>query len=105
MIENVRAESIYTIDEISDFVLPIVKKYKAERAVLFGSYARKEADASSDIDVMVVGGNQFDLTDIFCIADDLNRITEKEVDVYEESEINKDSLFYQNIIAEGIELV
>jgi len=38
-------------------VVPLLKKYRAEKAILFGSYARQDADAASDIDLIVVGGS------------------------------------------------
>ena len=44
------SEQIYSLNEISAVVLTLFKNYHAERAILFGSYARQEADASSDID-------------------------------------------------------
>ncbi len=95
---------VYSINELSDTLLPILRKYNANKAFLFGSYARNEADKDSDIDVMVVGGQQFEPTDIFCIADDLHRTLQKQVDVYEEREIDHSSDFYTNIIREGIEI-
>ena len=54
------SEHIYTLNEIIAAVLPLLKKYKAEKAILFGSYARQEADVASDIDMVIVGGTQFD---------------------------------------------
>ena len=41
---------IYTQDEIFAAVRLLLEKYHAESAILFGSYARREADAASDID-------------------------------------------------------
>ena len=99
-----KGNSIYSINEITDLIVPILQKYRAQKAILFGSYARKEADENSDIDVMVIGGKLFDLTDIFCIADDLHRASNKDVDVYEISEIDNSSELYNNIIKEGIEI-
>lgn len=46
---------IYTQSEIFAVVRQLLKKYHAESAILFGSYARQEADAASDIDLIVVG--------------------------------------------------
>ncbi|MBP8968224.1 MAG: nucleotidyltransferase domain-containing protein [Lachnospiraceae bacterium] len=94
----------YTITEIKGIVRPILDKYSAREAVLFGSFARNEAHDNSDIDIMVVGGNDFDPTDIFCIAEDLYRLSGKNVDVYEEREINKDSDFYRNILRDGVKI-
>ena len=45
-----------------------------------------------------IGGSIFEPTDIFCIADELNR-TVKKVDVYEEREIGHASALYNNINA------
>ena len=97
-------DKIFTINEISDILLPILRKYNAQSALLFGSYARNEAHGNSDIDVMVIGGNSFDPTDIFCVADELYRASEKNVDVYEETEIDHKSNFYNNIIREGVKI-
>ena len=46
----------FSRDELVHSVLPLLKKYHAEQAVLFGSYARQEATAQSDIDLVVIGG-------------------------------------------------
>lgn len=93
---------VYSQKELADLVCPMLKKYKAERAILFGSYARHEADADSDIDLLVIGGRQFDPTDVFCIADELNRLTGKPVDVYELCEIEPETDFYRTIFSEGV---
>lgn len=42
------AKQVCSQREIFDAVMPLLKKYRAERAILFGSYARQEADAASD---------------------------------------------------------
>lgn len=95
---------VYTTDEIISTVLPLLKKYRAESAILFGSYARQEADADSDIDLVVIGGPHFDPTDVFCLADDLYRLTGKQVDVYELCELNAGTKFYDTIFSEGVRI-
>ena len=95
-------EQIYTQGEIVACVIPLLKKYNAERAILFGSYARQEADGQSDIDLVVIGGEQFEPTDVFCIADELYTALGKNVDVYELREIDNDSDLYRNILTEGV---
>lgn len=98
------SEHIYSLNEISAVVLPLLKKYHAERAILFGSYARQEADASSDIDLLVVGGKNFDPTDVLCIAEELYTALNKLVDVFELREINPNSTFYNTIMGEGVQI-
>jgi len=100
----IMSEKVYSIEEITQIILPLIKKYRASKVILFGSYARNEADKDSDIDVLVIGGDAFDPTDVFCIADELNRLSQKKVDVYEEREINHTSAFYNTIISEGVEI-
>lgn len=98
------SEHVYSQEELFSIVSSLLAKYNAKRAILFGSYARKEADAKSDIDLIVDGGDKFDPTDIFALADDLHRATGKDVDVYEISEINTGTEFYNTILSEGVRI-
>lgn len=88
--------------DIFSIVLELLRKYHAESAILFGSCARQDATEQSDIDLLVIGGTRFDLTDIFALADDLHRATGKEVDVYEKCEVYPNSALYQKILHEGV---
>ncbi|NBJ90760.1 nucleotidyltransferase family protein [Acutalibacter sp. 1XD8-36] len=92
------SDRILTGEEIRLAILPLLKKYRAEKAILFGSYARNEADGKSDIDLLIIGGEHFAPTDVFCIADELYRSLAKNVDVYELSEINAGSNLYNTIL-------
>ena len=98
------SDHVYAQDEIFAAVRMLLKKYRAERAILFGSYARQEANAASDIDLIVVGGSRFDPTDVFCIAEELHRALGKPVDVYELRELNANSAFYNTVMAEGVQI-
>ena len=46
-------DRVYTIEEIKSIVAPIAAAHDVDRIYLFGSYARGEATASSDIDLRV----------------------------------------------------
>lgn len=95
---------VYSQEDISRMVLPLLKKYRAEEAILFGSYARQEADAASDIDLVIIGGASFDPTDVFSLAEDLHRLAEKPVDVYELQELNAGTELYRTVFSEGVRL-
>lgn len=95
-------ECIFTIRDIQDLVRPIAQKYKVKEIYLFGSYARGEADENSDLDFLVFGGENFKLTMIFSLAEDLRKVFKKDVDVFEINEINKDSNFYNAIMKERL---
>ncbi len=95
-------KDIFTIPDIAELVKPVVKKYGVERLYLFGSYARGEADAGSDLDFLVFGGENFKLTTIFAFAEELREVLEKDVDVFEINEINRDSSFYRALMKERL---
>ena len=93
---------IFTLDKISSLVTPIARKYGIKEIYLFGSYARGEATENSDLDFLVFGGDNFKLTHIFALAEDLRKALQKDVDAFEINEINKDSKFYHTIMKERL---
>lgn len=93
---------VFTIRDIENLVQPIAEKYKVKAIYLFGSYARGEADESSDLDFLVYGGENFKLTRIFSLAEELREVMKKNVDVFEINEINEDSEFYNVIMRERL---
>ena len=95
-------DTIYTIEEIKDVVAPIANKYNVQSIYLFGSYARREATEDSDLDFLVFGGENFKLTNIFALAEDLRLAFQRQVDVFEISEINTESDFYSTIMNERL---
>ena len=92
----------YTLESIEKVVRPIASKYQISEIYLFGSYARGEATKESDLDFLVFGGDQFRLTMIFAVAEDLRKAFGKDVDVFEIHEVNQDSTFYQTIMKERL---
>ncbi|MCD8015286.1 MAG: nucleotidyltransferase domain-containing protein [Lachnospiraceae bacterium] len=99
------ADEILTVESISNTVKPVAQKYKIEAVYLFGSYARGEATQESDLDFLVFGGKRFKLTMIFAFAEELRQLFEKNIDVYEINEVNKDSTFYNTIMKERLLVV
>ena len=93
---------VFTITDIKALVKPIAEKYNVDEIYLFGSYARDEADQNSDLDFLVFGGQNFKLTMIFSLAEELRAILNKKVDVFEINEINRDSEFYKTIMKERL---
>ena len=94
----------FTREQLCTMIKTLLNRYHAEAAILFGSYARQEADDVSDIDVMIIGGSDFEPTDVFSLADDLHRMTRKDVDVFELCEIDQQSDFYKTIMREGVRI-
>lgn len=46
-------KNIDSVQEIKSRLMPVFKKHKIKKAVLFGSYAKGLAGKSSDIDILV----------------------------------------------------
>ena len=90
--------------EIENAIRFLLKKYQAESALLFGSYARGEATLQSDLDVVVFGGEHFKKVNIFAFAEDLREMTGKDVDAFEISEVDTDTDFYHSLMREGIKI-
>ncbi len=90
--------------DVENLIRSLLHKYHAEYAILFGSYARDEADENSDIDVIVVGGSNFAAKNIFAFGEELRQLTPKNVDTFEIREVNKNSKFYDNVLREGVRI-
>ena len=96
--------SVLSLDEIQNIVKALLQKYHAEYALLFGSYARGEATPDSDIDVIIVGGENFTPRNIFALAEDLREMSGRDADVFELREINHGSPFYESVMKEGVKI-
>ena len=89
-----------TIDEIKELVAPVAARYDIEAIYLFGSYARGEAEANSDIDLrveasrikslMTFGGLYSDLEEALANKPDL--LTTKNLDDGLLEELEKDEV-------------
>ena len=90
--------------DIENTIKALLVRYNAEYALLFGSYARGEETLNSDIDVVVFGGDNFKKSNIFAFAEELREALGKDADVFEISEVNKGTPFYDNLMKEGVKI-
>ena len=74
-------DKVYTIDEIIKTVTPIAKRHGVAAVWLFGSYARGEATAESDVDLLIDGGAVTSLWKLAAFRLDLEDALQKSVDV------------------------
>ena len=93
-----------TEKQVQDAIKVLLRRYGAESAVLFGSYARGDQTDSSDIDVVVFGGKNFKKSNIFAFAEELRQMTGKGVDAFEICEVDPQTPFYQSVMEEGIKI-
>ncbi len=103
---------ILTIDEIKSCVAPIAQKYALKAVYIFGSYARNEATAESDIDILVdrTDSNIKGLFDMGNLYNDLCESIGKEIDLVTTHTLNQNStrnripMFVENLQEERIQV-
>ena len=96
------SERIYTIDEIKKILQEILKNFSVKKAILFGSYAKNTPTPKSDIDLVIDSEGKLLNINFYGLLEDLIQKLEKNIDLFEISEIQKDSRIYNDIQTEGI---
>jgi predicted nucleotidyltransferase len=71
------------IQQIQEKIVPILKRAGVLRSFIFGSVARGEATAESDVDILVELPKQASLLDLVGLKQDLEKALDKKVDVVE----------------------
>jgi predicted nucleotidyltransferase len=71
----------YTIADIKNKITDTARKYGIQKAYLFGSYARGEAERASDIDICIEKGQLRTLLELSGFCQDLEETLGNKVDV------------------------
>lgn len=71
------------VKDISGRIIPVLKRYGVSRAALFGSTARGEAKAGSDVDILVEIDTDISLLDFVGLKLELEEILGRKVDLVE----------------------
>lgn len=74
-------QHVYTLDEIREIAVPIAKRHQLRQLSLFGSYARGEATAQSDLDFRADVPDGFGMFQMSALQDDLENAFHKQIDV------------------------
>jgi uncharacterized protein len=76
-------------NEVKKKIAPVLRKYNVIAASVFGSVARGEAGADSDVDLLVkVGRLPFGIWGFVALKQDLEKALQKKVDVVSEGALN-----------------
>ena len=94
------SDNIYIIGGIQSALNPIFKKHRVKKATLFGSYAKGQATAKSDIDLLLDSGLRG--LKIVGLVEDIHTALDKDVDVFDVTHIIKDSTIYNEINRDGV---
>lgn len=98
-----KASEIFTVKEISDLLTPVFTNYGIKRAVLFGSYSKNSATPKSDIDLCVDSGLR-GLKFVSFMESVKNAVGGKDVDIFDVSHIEKNSMVEEEIGRTGVEI-
>ena len=93
---------IYSIDEIKKMLKDILSNTDVEKIILFGSYSKNVATKNSDIDFLIDSKGKLKGLKFFAIIDMIKEKFDKDVDIIEISEINKNSKIEKEITKTGV---
>lgn len=96
------SEKIYTVEEIRDMIQDILNEFAVKKAILFGSYAKNIPTSKSDIDLVIDSEGKLINIYFYGLLEELVQRLQKNVDLFEISEIQKDSRIYNDIQNEGV---
>lgn len=96
------SEKVYTIEEIKSILQNILKNFEVKKAILFGSYAKNTPTPKSDIDLVIDSEGKLLNIYFYGLLEDLVQALQKNVDLFEISEIQKNSKIYNDIQNEGV---
>lgn len=94
------SDNVYTIGNIQSALNPIFNKHRVKKATLFGSYARGQATAKSDIDLLLDSGLRG--LKFVGLIEDIHTALDKDVDVFDVTHIITDSKIYNEINRDGV---
>ena len=98
------SKKIYSIDELKTILAKILKDTVVEKAILFGSYAKNCPTETSDIDLIIDSNGKLLNINFYGLLEELVEQLNKNIDLFEITEIQKDSDIYKNIQKEGVVL-
>ena len=93
---------VYSPNEIKSRLSPIFHRHGVKRAILFGSYSKGLATKDSDVDIVVDSGLKG--LKFVGLIEDVREALDKEVDVFDVTHIEQDSLVAKEIQESGQEI-
>ncbi len=95
---------IISINELREKITPILNQHPVEKAILFGSYARGEANSNSDIDLYIDTNGELKGLDFVGLLETLVDTLGIDVDLIDKKHIEPNSLIILEIEEDGMTL-
>lgn len=93
---------VYTLEDIKKMLKEVLMHTEVEKAILFGSYAKNQPTEQSDIDILIDSNGKIKGLRYFAIIDMIKQKFDKEVDIIEKMEIDKNSKIEKEIERTGV---
>ena len=93
---------ILTMEYIKDTVAQVLKKYDVNFCYLFGSYAKKKATPTSDVDLLI--DSPITGLDYFGLVEDLRKSLNKKIDLLKLDQLTNNLELIQEIMKNGIKI-
>ena len=82
-------DKVYSLNEIQNSLVPILRKYGVSQAWVYGSYARHEAGADSDGNILLKGFEGKDLFAFGALYSDITAGLGKELDIVNAEDLHR----------------
>ena len=93
-------ETVYTTQQIKTILQPVFADYNVEKSVLFGSYAKGQADKRSDVDILADSGLKGLV--FFGLLEDVTTSLDKNIDLIDVTQVAKNSSIDNEITNTGV---
>ena len=70
---------------LSTFILPVLKRYFIKRAAIFGSMAKGNINADSDVDLLIEPEDGFTIFKMLKLEEEISELIKRKVDLVEYS--------------------
>ena len=93
-------QAVYTLAELKNKLDPVFDQYGVRSAILFGSYAKGQANDRSDVDILVDSGLRG--LAFFGLSEGVNTVLHIPVDLIDVTQIEKGSEIEREIRQTGV---
>ena len=73
------------LEQYQQLILPVLKRYFIKRAAIFGSFAKGDNTAHSDIDLLIEPQKDFTLFKMLQLEEEISDLVKRKVDLVEYS--------------------
>lgn len=73
------------LEQYQQLILPVLKRYFIKRAAIFGSFAKGNITATSDMDLLIEPEKDFTIFQMLQLEDEISELINRKVDLVEYS--------------------